>query len=77
MRFLEVGQEFLFPSKKSYRYHRNYRMKPFKLAGKEAGLEAVPRTMRHMAIRNLSKLAKLLNMPIRMKSGSGETKEVI
>ena len=50
MKSLEAGQEFLFPSKKSYRQHRNYRMKPFKLAGKEAGLEAVPHTMRHMAI---------------------------
>ena len=50
MRFLEAGQEFLLPSKKSYRQHRKYRMKPFKLAGKKAGLEAVPPTMRHMAI---------------------------
>ena len=53
MKPLEAGQEFLFPAKKPYRHHRNYMMKPFKRAGKGAGLEAVMNTMRHTAITQL------------------------
>ena len=53
MKSLEAGQEFLFPAKKPYRQHRSYMMDPFKRSVEEAGLEAVPNTMRQMVITQL------------------------
>ena len=50
MKSLEAGQEFLFPAKKPYRQHRSYMMDPFKQALEEAGLEAVPNTMRQTVV---------------------------
>jgi len=51
---LEPNQQYLFPSRKSYREYRGYMAEPFRRAVEKAKLEhKVPHIMRHTAITHL------------------------
>jgi integrase len=75
MKSLEAGQEFLFPAKKPYRQDRSYMMKPFKRAEEEAGLKAVPNTMRHRAITQLVQAG--VNLPTAQRISDHKNLEMV